>query len=47
MIKKSGNKYLLYTKDGSRVLGRHTSHKEAEAQEQAIQASKARQRRKK
>lgn len=36
MIKKSGNKWVLYTKDGKRKLGTHTSRDEAVAQEKAI-----------
>lgn len=40
MIKKSGNKWKLYTKDGSRVLGIHDTKEEALAQERAIMASK-------
>lgn len=41
MIKKQGNKWILYTKDGSRKLGTHSSKKKAIAQEIAIKASKA------
>lgn len=37
MIKHEGSKWVLYTHDGSRVLGRHDSKKEAEAQERAVQ----------
>ena len=40
MIRKRGNKYVLYTKDGKKVLGRHSSLKKAQKQERAIQASK-------
>jgi hypothetical protein len=40
MIRKEGDKYVLRTKDGRRVLGRHRTKKEAEAQERAIQANK-------
>lgn len=36
MIKKSGNKWILYTKDGKRKLGTHTTREEAVAQERAI-----------
>lgn len=36
MIKKSGNKWILYTKDGKRKLGTHISREEAKAQEKAI-----------
>lgn len=42
MIRKVGPKsYVLKTKDGSRVLGYHSSKAQALAQERAIQASKA------
>jgi len=40
MIKREGNKYKLYTSDGSRVLGTHENKKSAIKQEQAIQISK-------
>lgn len=40
MIKKSGNKWILYTKDGKRKLGTHATRKEAEAQERAVHAGK-------
>lgn len=40
MIRKEGSRWILYTKDGKRVLGRHRTKKEAEAQERAIQARK-------
>jgi hypothetical protein len=43
MIRRKGNKYVLYTADGSRVLGTHPSRAEAEKQERAINVSKARQ----
>jgi hypothetical protein len=42
MIRKKGTKYLLYTADGSKVLGTHPSRASAEKQERAIQISKAR-----
>lgn len=42
MIKKVGKKWYLYTKDGKRILGRHTTKKEAESQEAAINISKGR-----
>ena len=42
MIRKQGNKYVLYTSDGSRVLGTHESRTQAEAQERAIKLSKLR-----
>jgi hypothetical protein len=34
--------HVLYSKDGSQVLGRHRTRKEAEAQEAAINIAKAR-----
>lgn len=40
MIRKDGDKWVLYTKDGSRVLGRHSSHAKALAQERAIEIAK-------
>ncbi len=40
MIKKSGDKWKLYTKDGSRVLGNHSSKRRAKQQEIAIKISK-------
>ena len=40
MIRKEGSKWILYTKDGSRVLGRHRTKAEAEAQERAVRARK-------
>ena len=36
MVKQEGNVWILYTADGERVLGRHTSAKKAYAQEYAI-----------
>lgn len=41
MIKKQGKQFVLYTKNGIKVLGRHSSRKSAVAQEQAIAISKA------
>lgn len=41
MIVQQGMKFLLYTQDGSKLLGEHDSYEEAEAQEKAIEASKA------
>lgn len=38
MIRKEGNVWVLYTSDGKRVLGKHKTKKEAQAQERAIQA---------
>ena len=40
MIRKEGDKYVLRTKDGKRVLGRHPTKGKAVAQEKAIQKSK-------
>lgn len=40
MIKKTGSKYVLYTKDGSRKLGTHASRASALKQERAIEAAK-------
>ena len=39
MIKKRNGKYVLYTKDGKRVLGTHNTAREAHAQEYAIEKS--------
>jgi hypothetical protein len=39
-IRKEGNKYVLYSKDGKKKLGTHDSKAKAEAQERAIYASK-------
>lgn len=36
MIKKSGNKWVLYTKDGKRKLGTHATREEAVKQERAV-----------
>lgn len=40
MIKKIGIKYIVYTADGKRVLGRHPNKAAAERQLRAIEASK-------
>ena len=40
MIKKSGNRWILYSKDGKRKLGTHATREEAVAQERAIMANK-------
>lgn len=40
MIRKRGDKYILYTKDGSRKLGTHKTKAGALRQERAVQASK-------
>ena len=45
MIRKQGSQYVLYTKDGSRVLGRHNSRDAAEKQEKAIKASERKKKR--
>ena len=39
MIKKSGDKFVLYTKDGTRILGTHYTRSEAVAQEIKIKLS--------
>ena len=39
MIVQKGSKWILYTRDGSRVLGTHSSHRDAMKQEWAIRAS--------
>ena len=41
MIKKEGEKYILYTSDGKRKLGTHHSHADAARQEAAIKISEA------
>ena len=40
MIKKVGDKWVLYTHDGSKVLGTHPTRAAALAQERAVQAAK-------
>ena len=40
MIKKQGDSYILYTKDGKKKLGTHKSRKGALAQERAIWANR-------
>jgi len=47
MIKKTGNHYILYTKDGKKVLGRHASKQEARRQEAAIEIAKQEKKKKK
>jgi hypothetical protein len=42
MIKKQGAKFVLYSSDGKKKLGEHTTRKDALAQERAIQANKKR-----
>ena len=39
MIRKEGRKYILLTKDGSKVLGKHNTLKGALRQEKAIKIS--------
>ena len=39
MIKKQGDKFVLYTKDGTRILGTHHTRSQAVAQEMAIKLS--------
>lgn len=40
MIKHRGNKWLVFTKDGKKLLGTHNSKKDAESQLAAIEISK-------
>lgn len=40
MIVKEGKQWVLRSKDGSKVLGRHPSKEAAEKQEWAIEAAK-------
>ena len=40
MIKKQGKEYILYSEDGSKILGRHPTKSKAIAQEIAINISK-------
>lgn len=42
MIRRVGKHFVLYSSDGSKVLGKHPSREKAEAQEAAINISKAR-----
>lgn len=42
MIRKRGKKWVLYTKDGKRVIGVHDSEESAKSQERKIQIEKAR-----
>ena len=42
IVKKHGDKWVLWTKDGKRRLGTHDSAREAYAQEYAIQKSEER-----
>lgn len=42
VIKKEGDKFVLFTKDGSRKLGTHPTREGAVKQEEAIKASEAR-----
>ena len=42
MIRKVGNMYYLYTKDGKKILGRHKTHAAAKKQEIAIKYAKKR-----
>lgn len=43
MIVKSGSKFLVKTKDGSRTLGEHDNEEDAKKQLEAIEISKAKQ----
>jgi hypothetical protein len=47
MIHKAGSKWVLYTRDGDRVLGTHDSKADALRQERAILASEGRRKAKK
>jgi len=40
-LRKCGSKWCLYTKDGSRLLGKHETKEKALAQERAIKARQA------
>jgi hypothetical protein len=40
MIRKEGREYVLYTHNGSKILGRHKTKEEAVRQEQAIMIAK-------
>lgn len=40
MIKKSGKKWILYNKAGTKILGRHPSKAKALKQEAAIHVNK-------
>ena len=42
VVKKSGSKWVLKSKDGKKTLGRHGSKEKALRQERAIQANKKR-----
>jgi hypothetical protein len=42
IIRHEGSEWVLYASDGKRVLGRHKTKQEAERQEAAIYASRAR-----
>jgi len=46
MIKKEGRTWVLYNKAGSKVLSKHTTKKAAIAQEQAIEISKVKSKKK-
>ncbi len=46
MIRKVGNMYYLYSKDGKKILGRHKTHAAAKRQEAAIKIAKAKRERK-
>lgn len=42
MIKKVGTEHILYTRDGTRILGRHDTPQQARRQEMAIKVAEAR-----
>jgi len=42
MISRQGQMYILHSKDGSKILGRHRTREDAERQEAAIEIAKQR-----
>jgi hypothetical protein len=47
MIRKEGSKWVLRTRDGKKILGKHDTKEGAQAQETAILLSKKKRERKK
>jgi hypothetical protein len=45
MIRKAGSMFVLHTKNGGRVLGRHRTRADAVRQEQAIEIAKKKRKR--
>lgn len=41
MIKKEGKQYILYSKDGKKILSKHKTRRDAKLQEIAINISKS------